>query len=61
MEEKLQHCEQKLQYLVERVANLPPDSHSPDENNEVRGGPSLLWSLGTHTGLSWMAHPKMGG
>ena len=35
MEEKLQHCEQKLQYLVQRVADLPPHRHSPDEDNEV--------------------------
>ncbi|KAM6118601.1 coiled-coil domain-containing protein 183 [Phoenicopterus ruber ruber] len=35
LEEKLQHCQQKLQYLVQRVADLPPDSHSPDENNET--------------------------
>ncbi|KAM6337883.1 coiled-coil domain-containing protein 183-like isoform 2-T2 [Alca torda] len=35
VEEKLQHCEQKLQYLLQRVADLPPESHSPDENNET--------------------------
>ncbi|XP_074016980.1 coiled-coil domain-containing protein 183 [Numenius arquata] len=35
VEEKLQHCEKKLQYLLQRVADLPPDSHSPDENNET--------------------------
>ncbi|XP_049658404.1 coiled-coil domain-containing protein 183 [Accipiter gentilis] len=35
VEEKLQHCEQKLQYLVQRVANLPSHSHSPDEDNET--------------------------
>ncbi|XP_074889269.1 coiled-coil domain-containing protein 183-like [Buteo buteo] len=34
-EEKLRHCEQKLQYLVQRVANLPSPSHSPDEDNET--------------------------
>ncbi|KAK4812361.1 hypothetical protein QYF61_018811 [Mycteria americana] len=38
VEEKLQHCEQKLQYLVQRVADLPPHRHSPDEDNEVHGG-----------------------
>ena len=37
MEEKLRHCEQKLQYLVQRLADLPPLSHSPDEDNEVCG------------------------
>ncbi|XP_009481844.1 coiled-coil domain-containing protein 183 [Pelecanus crispus] len=35
VEEKLQHCEQKLQYLLQQVANLPPDRHSPDEDNET--------------------------
>ncbi|KAM9272431.1 coiled-coil domain-containing protein 183 [Morus bassanus] len=35
VEEKLQHCEQKLQYLVQRVADLSPDRHSPDEDNET--------------------------
>ncbi|XP_009274718.1 PREDICTED: coiled-coil domain-containing protein 183 [Aptenodytes forsteri] len=35
VEEKLQHCGQKLQYLVERVAVLPPHKHSPDEDNET--------------------------
>ncbi|XP_029883926.1 coiled-coil domain-containing protein 183 [Aquila chrysaetos chrysaetos] len=35
VEEKLQHCEQKLQYLVQRVANMPSHSHSPDEDNET--------------------------
>ncbi|PKU29039.1 hypothetical protein llap_20657 [Limosa lapponica baueri] len=35
VEEKLQHCEKKLQYLLQRVADLPPDSHSLDENNET--------------------------
>ncbi|GAB0197975.1 coiled-coil domain-containing protein 183 [Grus japonensis] len=34
--EKLQFCEQKLRYLTQRVADLAPDSYSPDENNEVR-------------------------
>ncbi|XP_054065644.1 coiled-coil domain-containing protein 183 [Rissa tridactyla] len=35
VEDKLRHCEQKLQYLLQRVADLPPESHSPDENNET--------------------------
>ncbi|XP_010289294.1 PREDICTED: coiled-coil domain-containing protein 183, partial [Phaethon lepturus] len=35
VEEKLQYCKQKLQYLVQRVADLPPDRHSPDEDNET--------------------------
>ncbi|XP_014808524.1 PREDICTED: coiled-coil domain-containing protein 183 [Calidris pugnax] len=35
VEEKLQHCEKKLQYLLQRVADLPPDSHSPDESNKT--------------------------
>lgn len=38
MVEKLQFCEQKLRYLTQRVADLAPDSYSPDENNEVRRG-----------------------
>ncbi|KAM4647885.1 coiled-coil domain-containing protein 183-like isoform 2-T2 [Amazona ochrocephala] len=29
--EKLQQCGQKLQYLVQRVADLPPSSHSEDD------------------------------
>ncbi|KAM6048627.1 coiled-coil domain-containing protein 183-like [Theristicus caerulescens] len=35
VEEKLQHCGQKLRYLVQRVANLSPKSHSLDEDNET--------------------------
>ncbi|XP_009463103.1 PREDICTED: coiled-coil domain-containing protein 183 [Nipponia nippon] len=35
VEEKLQHCGQKLRYLMQRVANLSPDSHSLDEDNET--------------------------
>ncbi|XP_059685478.1 coiled-coil domain-containing protein 183 [Gavia stellata] len=34
VEEKLQHCERKVQYLVQRLADLP-DRHSPDEDNET--------------------------
>ncbi|XP_061861297.1 coiled-coil domain-containing protein 183-like [Colius striatus] len=33
--EKLQACGQKLQYLAQHVANLPPDSYSRDEDNET--------------------------
>ncbi|XP_074751189.1 coiled-coil domain-containing protein 183-like [Athene noctua] len=32
-QEKLQHCRQKLQYLVQRTASLPPESHSLNEDN----------------------------
>ncbi|XP_054250550.1 coiled-coil domain-containing protein 183 [Indicator indicator] len=35
VEGKLQQCQQKLQYLLQRVADLPPDTHSPDEDNET--------------------------
>ena len=35
-DEKLQQCKQKLQYLMQRVADLPPYSHSEDD--EVHGG-----------------------
>ncbi|XP_064022829.1 coiled-coil domain-containing protein 183 [Pogoniulus pusillus] len=35
VEEKLQHCQQKLQYLLQRVADLPPHTHSPEEDNET--------------------------
>ncbi|XP_028942721.1 LOW QUALITY PROTEIN: coiled-coil domain-containing protein 183 [Antrostomus carolinensis] len=35
MEEKLQHCQQKLQYLMQRMTDLPPDWHSPDEDNKT--------------------------
>ncbi|XP_056182710.1 uncharacterized protein LOC130143841 isoform X3 [Falco biarmicus] len=38
VEEKLQHCEQKLRYLVQRVASLPHDWRSPNKDNKVRGG-----------------------
>ncbi|XP_065551116.1 coiled-coil domain-containing protein 183-like [Lathamus discolor] len=34
--EKLQQCEQKLQYLVQRVAHLPPCSHSEDDETFVK-------------------------
>lgn len=47
MEEKLQHCEQKLQFLKEQAAARPEDS--TDEQSEVRG-PSV--ALGTHSGPS---------
>ncbi|KAM9615552.1 coiled-coil domain-containing protein 183 [Morphnus guianensis] len=59
VEEKLQHCEQKLQYLVQRVANLPSHSHSPDEDNEVLGGSIPDVVFGTHMGLSWMVQQKL--
>ncbi|XP_009863866.1 PREDICTED: coiled-coil domain-containing protein 183 [Apaloderma vittatum] len=35
MKEKFHHCRQKLQYLKQRVADLPPTSHSPDEDDEI--------------------------
>ncbi|XP_009643268.1 coiled-coil domain-containing protein 183 [Egretta garzetta] len=35
VEEKLQNCEQKLQYLMQQAADLSPDRHSPDEDNET--------------------------
>ncbi|KAM6225807.1 coiled-coil domain-containing protein 183-like [Porphyrio hochstetteri] len=35
LEEKLQHCQQKLQYLVQRVCDLSPNSHSPSESNKA--------------------------
>ncbi|XP_048180998.1 LOW QUALITY PROTEIN: coiled-coil domain-containing protein 183 [Corvus hawaiiensis] len=42
LEEKLQHCEQKMQFLKERVAARPKDS--TDERSEVRGsGPLCPW------------------
>ncbi|KAM8991223.1 coiled-coil domain-containing protein 183-like isoform 1-T1 [Ara ararauna] len=34
--EKLQQCKQKLQYLVQRVADLPPSSHSEDDETFVK-------------------------
>ncbi|XP_030305915.1 coiled-coil domain-containing protein 183-like [Calypte anna] len=37
VEEKLQHCGQKLQYLVQQVATSTPPSQSPDEEKKVRG------------------------
>lgn len=46
MQEKLQHCRQRLQYLVQRVASLPPNSHSLDEDDEVRA-----WGLHPCGGL----------
>ncbi|XP_062485681.1 LOW QUALITY PROTEIN: coiled-coil domain-containing protein 183-like [Pezoporus occidentalis] len=36
VDEKLQQCEQKLQYLVQRVAHLPPSSHSEDDETFVK-------------------------
>ncbi|XP_074734822.1 coiled-coil domain-containing protein 183-like [Strix uralensis] len=36
VQEKLQHCRQRLQYLVQCVASLPPNSHSLNEDDEVR-------------------------
>lgn len=61
LEEKLQHCEQKMQFLKEKVAARPEDS--TDERSEVRGlRPSV--PLGTHAGPSQMAtqaiHPQQG-
>ncbi|KAM6136959.1 coiled-coil domain-containing protein 183 [Pterocles gutturalis] len=35
VQEKLQQCHQKLRYLVQQVADLPPDSRSRDEDNET--------------------------
>ncbi|CAM9180396.1 unnamed protein product [Bubo scandiacus] len=35
VQEKLQHCRQRLRYLVQRVASLPPNSHSLDEDDEA--------------------------
>ncbi|KAM6134745.1 coiled-coil domain-containing protein 183-like [Pterocles gutturalis] len=35
VQEKLQQCHQKLRDLVQRVADLPPDSRSHDEDNET--------------------------
>ncbi|KAM6402947.1 coiled-coil domain-containing protein 183-like [Rhynochetos jubatus] len=35
VEEKLQQCGQKLQYLMQRVADLPPSKRSLDEDNEI--------------------------
>ncbi|KAM9388216.1 coiled-coil domain-containing protein 183-like [Phaethornis superciliosus] len=37
VEEKLQHCGQKLQYLMQQVATSTPPSQSPDEEKKVRG------------------------
>ncbi|XP_010153226.1 PREDICTED: coiled-coil domain-containing protein 183-like, partial [Eurypyga helias] len=42
VEEKLQLCKQKLQYLVQRVTDLPPHRHSPDEDNETSVKVNLL-------------------
>ncbi|XP_057256220.1 coiled-coil domain-containing protein 183-like [Pezoporus wallicus] len=36
VDEKLRQCEQKLQYLVQRVADLPPSSHSEDDETFVK-------------------------
>lgn len=36
VDEKLQLCEQKLQYLMQRVADLPPPSHSEDDETFVK-------------------------
>ncbi|XP_061205237.1 coiled-coil domain-containing protein 183-like [Neopsephotus bourkii] len=36
VDEKLQQCEQKLQYLVQRVADLPPSSLSEDDETFVK-------------------------
>lgn len=44
LEEKLQQCEKKLQFLKERVAARPEDT--ADEHSEVQGLPSV--PLGTH-------------
>ncbi|KAM6402997.1 coiled-coil domain-containing protein 183-like [Rhynochetos jubatus] len=35
VEEKLQQCGQKLRYLTQRVADLPPSKRSLDEDNEI--------------------------
>ncbi|XP_072209330.1 coiled-coil domain-containing protein 183-like [Excalfactoria chinensis] len=35
VDEKLQYCRQKLQYLAQRVSSLPAYSYSPDEDNET--------------------------
>ncbi|XP_071599286.1 coiled-coil domain-containing protein 183-like isoform X1 [Heliangelus exortis] len=35
LEEKLQHCGQKLQYLVQQVATSTPPSQSPDEEKKT--------------------------
>ncbi|KAM6402948.1 coiled-coil domain-containing protein 183-like [Rhynochetos jubatus] len=35
VEEKLQQCGQKLRYLMQRVADLPPSKRSLDEDNEI--------------------------
>ncbi|XP_040441547.1 coiled-coil domain-containing protein 183-like [Falco naumanni] len=35
VEEKLQHCEQKLRYLVQQVASLPHDWRSPNKDNKI--------------------------
>lgn len=51
LEEKLQQCEKKLQFLKERVAARPEDT--ADEHSEVQGLPSV--PLGTQTGPSQMA------
>lgn len=56
MDEKLQQCEQKLQYLVQRVADLPPSSHS--ERDEVHRGSIPATVFGNPHRLSWVAHPK---
>ncbi|XP_065551118.1 coiled-coil domain-containing protein 183-like [Lathamus discolor] len=54
--EKLQQCEQKLQYLVQRVAHLPPCSHSEDD--EVPGGSIPAALSGDPHRLSRVAQPK---
>lgn len=54
--EKLQQCEQKLQYLVQRVAHLPPCSHSEDD--EVPGGSIPAALFGDPHRLSRVAQPK---
>ncbi|KAM6082405.1 coiled-coil domain-containing protein 183-like [Chlamydotis macqueenii] len=51
VEEKLQHCEQKLQYLVQRVADLPTHRQSPDEENEVRRDSVLAVVFGDPHGV----------
>ncbi|KAM6403286.1 coiled-coil domain-containing protein 183-like [Rhynochetos jubatus] len=35
VEEKLQQCGQKLRYLMQRVADLPPSKRSLDDDNEI--------------------------
>ncbi|XP_061326721.1 coiled-coil domain-containing protein 183-like [Pezoporus flaviventris] len=56
VDEKLRQCEQKLQYLVQRVADLPPSSHSEDD--EVHGGSIPAALFGDPHRLSRVARAK---